>query len=138
MNPDKQNIKFLKMDGRLKIRTTYKSAFQRWKYICIVYNYGKEIDIYIYGEVIGSTTLNPLPGGGILILGQEQLFDSSQSFSGTLTQVNIWSTLLDNTTIKMYSNCLLSGPDNQMGDVVSWLEEDREFINARVETPPKT
>ena len=150
MNPDKQNIKFSKMDGRLKIRTTYKSAFRRWKHICIVYNYGKEIEIYIDGEVIGSTTLNPLQetrpirGEGILILGQEQddvgsvkLFDSSQSFSGSLTQVNIWSTLLDNTTIKMYSNCLLSGPDNQMGDVVPWLEEEWEFFNARVEHLPR-
>ena len=146
MNPNKENIKFSKMDGRLKLRTNYKSAYREWKHICIVYNYGKEIQIFIDGVVVGSTILNslqekrPIRGEGVLILGQEQddvgsakLFDASQSFSGSLTQVNIWSTLLDNTTIKMFSNCLLSGPENQLGDVVSWEEDEWEFFNATIE-----
>ena len=115
-----------------------------------MYNYGKSIDIYVDGEVIGSDLINPLQetrpirGNGVLILAQEQddvgspkLFGSSQSFSGSLTQVNIWSTILDNTTIKMFSNCLLSGPINQIGDVVPWMEEDWEFFNATVKYLPR-
>ena len=37
----------------------------------------------------------------------------------------------------MHSNCLLSGPESQLGDVVSWEEEEWEFFNAPIQRLPR-
>ena len=115
MNPYKNLISFMKTDDRVKIEAKYVSQFRKWKYICIVYQYGMRIDVYVdgllrdYKILKPSEETRPIKGGGILILGQEQddygkMFDSTESLSGTLSQVNIWSSLLN----KCHYKCLTS------------------------------
>lgn len=64
---------------------------------------------------------------GSLVLGQEQdspggTFDDSQSFQGSLTNVNVWSHVLPEATIKEMSGCCRAGE----GNVYMW----EDFINA--------
>ena len=146
MNPAKRNIKFSKRDGKVSVRAPYSGTLQRWRFICVVYYYGKSVSVYVDGKFRASAPINifketrPIRGGGVFVLAQEQddlggadLFDATQSYSGTISQVNIWSGLLSNITIDMFSNCLLSGPANQVGNVVAWKLEDWEFFDANVE-----
>ena len=146
MNPLKRNIKFSKRDGKVSVRAPYSGTLQRWRYICIVYYYGKSVSVYVDGKLRATATINifketrPIRGGGTFILAQEQddlggvdLFDATQSYSGTISQVNIWSGLLSNITIDMFSNCLNSGPSGQVGNVVAWKKESWEFFDAEVE-----
>ena len=61
--------------------------------------------------------------GGSVVLGQEQdsvggSFDSSQSFQGSLTNVNVWSYVLPASTIKSLSKSCLSG----VGNVYRWSD----------------
>ena len=146
MNPLKENIKFSKRDGKVSIRAPYRGTLQRWRFICVVYYYGKSVTVYIDGKLRATAPINifketrPIRGGGTFILAQEQddlggvkLFDQTQSYSGTISQVNIWSGLLSNVTIDMFSNCLVSGPSDQMGNVVAWKKTDWEFFDTNVE-----
>ena len=146
MNPAKKNLKFAKRDGKVSVRAPYSGTLQRWRFICVVYYYGKSVSVYVDGKFRASAPINifketrPIRGGGVFVLAQEQddlggedLFDATQSYSGTISQVNIWNGLLSNITIDMFSNCLLSGPVNQLGNVVAWKLEDWEFFDAEVE-----
>ena len=146
MNPEKRNIKFSKRDGKVAVRAPYSGTLQRWRFICVVYYYGKSVSVYVDGKFRASAPINifketrPIRGGGVFVLAQEQddlggadLFDATQSYSGTISQVNIWSGLLSNITIDMFSNCLLSGPTNQVGNVVAWKLEEWEFFDSEVE-----
>ena len=64
-----------------------------------------------------------IQGGGSLVLGQDQdsvggSFDSSQSFQGSLTNVNVWSYVLSASAIKSMSMSCLSG----VGNVYKWSD----------------
>ena len=79
-----------------------------------------------------------IQAGGSLVLGQEQdstggNFDQNQSFQGSLTNVNVWSHVLPESTIKELSGCCRAGE----GDVYTWYD----FIfaikgNPRLVIPP--
>ena len=54
---------------------------------------------------------------GSLVLGQEQdspggTFDQTQSFQGNLANVNVWSYVLPESTIKELSGCCRAGEGN--------------------------
>ena len=78
---------------------------------------------------------HPLYTGGSFILGQEQdgrpnavnfepSFDKNQAFSGKITQVEIWNTVLSAVEIQKLANCSASTirPQNR---VVTWEPETR-------------
>ena len=68
-----------------------------------------------------------IPGGGVLVLGQEQDelgggFDLSQSFRGQMTGVQLWNFVLPRDEIKQ----LQTSCQNAQGNVLAWSD----FINA--------
>lgn len=113
--------------------------FFRWYHLCMVYNatliddlVNVNIKVFLDGQQGGSDTttvpLNdfiPLSRDGILVLGQEQdgpggYFDETQSFSGELTQVEVWNSLLSQDDIQDLASCNRESvaTDTQ---VVSWI-----------------
>lgn len=72
----------------------------------------------------GLKTGYTITGGGSLVLGQEQDsvgggFDANQSFQGSLTNVNVWSSVLTASAIKSLSDSCLSTLE---GDVYEWSD----------------
>ena len=68
-----------------------------------------------------------IKAGGSLTLGQEQdkigsNFDSNQSFQGSLSNVNVWSRVLAEDTIKEMAKSCLSSEMEEFGDVYTWVE----------------
>ena len=64
-------------------------------------------------------------GGGSLVLGQEQDsvgggFDVTQSFQGTLTNVNVWSYVLSANIIRNLSRSTSCRAGSQSGNVYKW------------------
>merc|ERR1719458_1035549 len=76
MNPAKRNLKFSKRDGKVSVRAPYSGTLQRWRFICIVYYYGKSVSVYVYGKLRATESINifketrPIRGGGTFILAQ--------------------------------------------------------------------
>ena len=61
-------------------------------------------------EILPQGKFTPLASGGVLIVGQEQddmggFFDSTQSLSGKISQVEIWSKELDSFQIADLAQC---------------------------------
>lgn len=101
----------------------------KWHHICFTWrNSDGAVQYYKDGVFRTHTSgLNGLKkyytirGGGSLVLGGEQDslgggFESSQSFQGYLTNVNVWSYVLSSTTIKRLSKSCLAG----YGNVYKW------------------
>ena len=89
----------------------------KWHHICMTWqNSDGAWQFYKDGELqshnTGLSKGQTIQGGGSLVLGQEQdsvggSFDSSQSFQGSLTNVNVWSYVLSASAIKSMSmSCL--------------------------------
>ncbi|XP_071522701.1 uncharacterized protein [Panulirus ornatus] len=73
--------------------------------------------------------LEPLDGGGVLVVGQEQdtlggSFHQEQSFSGEFTELNIWRTVLDDDTIKQVALCEVYTE----GDALSWSRQSWQTL----------
>ena len=88
---------------------------------------------------IKKTKFNPLLSGGALILGQEQdgsgsaggFFDIQQGWSGKLTQVEIWDTVLPMEDIVKMAKCEI--PSTMMSNqVVSWLSNKWKNNNVEI------
>jgi len=100
----------------------------RWHHICVtwrnsdgMWQFYKDGSLRRYARNLrrGYT----IRGGGSLMLGQEQDsvgggFVSSQSFQGSLTNVNVWSYVLTASTIKSLSKSCLLG----VGNVYRWSD----------------
>ena len=108
-------------------RMNHESANDgRWHHICVswrsidgVWQFYKDGSLHIHTR--GLRKGYTIRAGGSLVLGQEQdstggSFDSSQSFQGSLTNVNVWSYVLPANTIKNLSKSCLSGE----GNVYKW------------------
>ena len=99
----------------------------KWHQICFSWkNSDGKYKVYKDGVVVKTGTGFKkgylIKGGGSLVLGQEQdklggSFDSSQSFKGSLTNLNVWSYVLPEGEIKEMSNCCRAGPE---GNVYMW------------------
>ena len=106
-------------DGKWhQICATWRSSDGQWK----SYKDGALVQ-----SGTGLKTGYTINDGGSLILGQEQDkvgggFESSQSFDGMLTNVNVWSYVLPEPSILEMSKCCRSGE----GNVYMWSD----FIHA--------
>ena len=110
-------------------RLVHESANDgRWHHICVtwqnsdgVYQFCKDGALHTHTR--GLRKGYTIQGGGSLVLGQEQDsvgggFDSSQSFQGSLTNVNVWSYVLSASLIKSMSKSCHSG----VGNVYRWSD----------------
>ena len=104
----------------------------QWHQICTTWeNVNGEWKLYKDGKMektgTGLKTGYVIQAEGSLVLGQEQDstgrgFQKSQSFQGSLTNVNVWSHVLPESTIKELSGCCRAGE----GNVYKWSD----FIHA--------
>ena len=100
----------------------------RWHHICVTWRRSDgRWQFYKDGELqtsnTGLSTGRVIQSGGSLVLGQDQDsvgggFDPSQSFQGSLTNVNVWSGVLSASEINSLSTSCLSGE----GDVYRWSD----------------
>ena len=112
-------------------RQVHESANDgRWHHSCVtwqnsdgVWQFYKDGELHTHAR--GLRKGYTIKGGGSLILGQEQdslggSFEFSQSFQGSLTNVNVymWSYVLSASTIRSMSKSCLSG----MGNVYKWSD----------------
>ena len=78
---------------------------------------------------------SPVRPDGVLILGQDQdsvggNFDETQSFSGMLSQVGLWDTMVPKEDIQLMASC----KENKEGNIISWnIEADWTLANVTVE-----
>ena len=101
----------------------------RWHHICVTWRNSDGVwqfykDGTLHTHTRGLRKGYTIQGGGSLVLGQDQDsvgggFDSSQSFQGSLTNVNVWSFVLPASSIKSMSRSCLSGP---VGNVYKWSD----------------
>ena len=128
----------------IRNRSTGVSANDgQWHHICATWeNANGEWKLYKDGKLertaTGLKTGHVIRAEGSLVLGQEQdstggNFDQSQSFQGSLTNVNVWSYVLPASTIEELSGCCRAGE----GNVYRWYD----FIyaikgNTRLVIPP--
>lgn len=94
----------------------------QWHQICATWeNANGEWKLYKDGNMektgTGFKTGYVIQAEGSLVLGQEQdspggRFDRTQSFQGSLTNVNVWSHVLPESTIMELSGCCSSGEGN--------------------------
>ena len=99
----------------------------RWHHICVTWRNSDGVwqfykDGTLHNETRRLRKGYTIKGGGSLVLGQDQDsvgggFHSSQSFQGSLTNVNVWSFVLPASLIKSMSRSCLSGP---VGNVYKW------------------
>ena len=97
-----------------------------WHQICATWeNVNGEWKLYKDGNMentgTGFKTGYVIQAEGSLVLGQEQdspggTFDRSQSFQGSLANLNVWSYVLPESTIKELSGCCHAGE----GNVYTW------------------
>ncbi|XP_078379429.1 neuronal pentraxin-1-like [Oculina patagonica] len=110
-------------------RSVHESANDgRWHHICVTWRNSDGVwqfykDGALHMHTRGLRKGYTISGGGSLVLGQDQdslggSFDSSQSFQGSLTNVNVWSYVLPGSTIKSLSKSCLSGE----GNVYKWTD----------------
>lgn len=93
-----------------------------WHQICATWeNVNGEWKLYKDGKKektgTGFKTGYVIQAEGSLVLGQEQdspggKFDQEQSFQGSLTNLNVWSYVLPESTIKELSGCCSAGEGN--------------------------
>lgn len=94
--------------------------------LCVTWEKGGFFQVYADGFIVytGAFTnqgKNFLPGGGVLVFGQDQDtvgggFDASQSYKGIVTDITMSSTVLPPTEISsMATTCY-----NLYGDLISW------------------
>ena len=100
----------------------------QWHQICTTWeNVNGEWKLYKDGKMektgTGLKKGHVIQAGGSLVLGQEQdstggKFQESQSFQGSLTNVNVWSYVLPESTIKEFSGSCSAGE----GNVYKWSD----------------
>ena len=98
----------------------------QWHHICGSWdNTNGSLALYKDGEIRRVAGVHKkdykIPGGGVVVFGQDQDFDGGgfqdhQSFVGELTNVNVWSRALSSQEIsRMNRSCVVG-----QGDVMKW------------------
>lgn len=100
----------------------------RWHHICVTWRNSDGAWKFYKDGVLHHHSINfkrryIIKARGSLVLGQEQdgvatRFEPTQSFVGTLTNVNLWNYVLSGSTIKAYSRSCRSG----RGNVYKWAD----------------
>jgi len=101
-----------------------------WRHICITYDAFRDSwKLYVNGEKIGSGSfagdnrVEPIRPSGVTILGQDQDsvrggYDPKQSWSGGITQFNLWDFSMEEYHIENLAECR----SDAFGNVVRWDE----------------
>ena len=109
-----------------------------WHHVGVTWSLGKYAvyldGILVYsGDRLGSAT--PLKAGGEFIIGQlpdsSGNFDSSKSFKGKLTQLNVWNVMLSGDEIRSASKSCY----NDVGTILKWntvLDETHGAIHSEI------
>ena len=108
------------------------------------------VDFYVLSDsvIMKKEDYQPLHAGGSFLLGQEQdgkaifheggfdpILDKLQGFSGLLTQVELWNTILSESEVKKLAKCEISTlrPQNR---VVTWGSRTWDAQNANFKDVP--
>jgi len=118
--------------------------FYEWRHICLAYDGFKDLyKLFVNGEKIesgswtGDNRLEVVRKGGVNYLGQDQDsygggFSSKQSWSGTITQFNIWDFALEDYFIENAAECR----SDLLGNLQEWTRENWVINNIKEMTVP--
>ncbi|XP_026999639.2 neuronal pentraxin-1 [Tachysurus fulvidraco] len=100
----------------------------KWHHICVTWSTRDGVwEAYQNGVKRGSgenlSPWHPIKPGGVFILGQEQdtlggRFDATQSFVGEMSDLQVWSRVLNSQEIDNQASC----SSHLTGDVIAWSE----------------
>ncbi|XP_067886734.1 sushi, von Willebrand factor type A, EGF and pentraxin domain-containing protein 1 isoform X1 [Heterodontus francisci] len=118
----------LYINGKEKVTDCPSVNDGRWHHIAVSWNSTDGAwRVYIDGKVSdggkGLSTGASIPGGGVLVLGQEQDqrgegFNPAESFVGSLSQLNIWDHVLTPEQVKLLATAC---PDDlKQGNMLAW------------------
>ena len=109
-----------------KVVTDITANDGSWTFLCSTWaSLEGQWAIYVNSQLMDSgdklSESETISGHGTLVLGQEQdspggHFSAAESFRGKLTQLNIWSRVLNKTEISLAMNSCFS----VRGDLVAW------------------
>ncbi|XP_023337222.1 uncharacterized protein LOC111708162 isoform X2 [Eurytemora carolleeae] len=118
--------------------------FYQWRHICLAYDGYKDLyKLFVDGIKItsgswtGDKSLEPVRKGGKLFLGQDQDtlgggFQPRQSWSGAITQFNIWDVALEDYFVENAAECR----SDLLGNVQEWNREVWITSNIEVSSVP--
>ena len=126
-------------DIRFRVETF---RHRTWNHICVVYSTSKNTaKLYFNGELYEKILPNPLPNifaskeaiAHSFILGQEPdslhgNFSSAQAFYGSLAELNVWNTNIEETKIRELAACHLF----LKGNVISWEKQNFAWSGIQV------
>ncbi|KAK8393089.1 hypothetical protein O3P69_013253 [Scylla paramamosain] len=105
-----------------------------WAHFCFSYHLSTAAwAIHLDGKQRGrgtfAETTQPLEGNGVFIIGQEQDslgggFQRDQSFSGELTHLNVWRSVLDEATVNQIWSC----KEVIQGDALAWTSVQESWL----------
>ncbi|XP_045110701.1 uncharacterized protein LOC123504331 [Portunus trituberculatus] len=105
-----------------------------WAHFCFSYHLSSSAwAIYLDGKQRGRGTFadptQPLEGNGVFIIGQEQDslgggFQRDQSFSGELTHLNVWGSVLNEAAVNQIWSC----KDVTHGDALAWTSVQESWL----------
>ncbi|XP_004677499.1 PREDICTED: sushi, von Willebrand factor type A, EGF and pentraxin domain-containing protein 1 [Condylura cristata] len=118
----------LYVNGKEKITNCPSVNDGSWHHIAITWTSTDGAwKVYIDGKFsdggLGLSVGSPIPGGGALVLGQEQDkkgegFNPAESFVGSISQLNLWDYVLSPQQVKLLAS---SCPEELMkGNVLAW------------------
>jgi len=105
--------------------------FYQWRHICLTYDGAKDLyKVFIDGEKVesgswaGDGPMQPVRKGGLNYIGQDQDsmggdFNPRQSWSGLISQFNVWNWALEDYFIENAAECR----SDLLGNIIKWKEE---------------
>ncbi|XP_070546311.1 uncharacterized protein [Ptychodera flava] len=136
------NLK-LTVNGNAGVESGLETNYGLWHHVCVTWDSSDEgkYEIYKAGERLfrktGLATGGTITGNGELFLGKPNDGLTGGVYEGELTQFNMWSTKLDQDSIKALSEDSLN---RGCGNVVSWTSmTSSELVSVQVldsELPP--
>ncbi|XP_053494100.1 neuronal pentraxin-2 [Ictalurus furcatus] len=113
----------------------------KWHHLCVTWSTRDGVwEAYQNGVKRGSgenlSPWHPIKPGGIFILGQEQdtlggRFDATQSFVGEMSDLQVWSRVLNSQEIDNQASCSI----HLTGDVIAWSESIVELHGGVIKYP---
>ncbi|XP_068232230.1 uncharacterized protein [Palaemon carinicauda] len=127
----REDLDFYYNDEKESSGVILDDTLEVWHHHCFIFTH-PTYSIYVdgvlrrKGRLRAPSTLIPL--NGTLYIGQEQDqyrggFDENQSFSGYISQVNIWDGVLDSSDIRRMANCDINLRGNIFASDTADLEE---------------
>jgi len=104
--------------------------YYHWRFMCLTYDgFRDQFKLYIDGEKVesgsfaGDNQPEPVRPGGVFVVGQDQDelrggYNSKQSWSGAITQVNVWDFAMEEYDVQNLAECR----SDAFGNVIRWDE----------------